>query len=263
LGQESLLYVAEEGGKVVGFIQASDRSGSLSLPAKVHTLQVLNLCIGPHADEEQVATQLIELLAYQAGERGAHRLLVRVPLDDPLLTIFRMHGFRQFATETVLLAEAATPQSAGGLAGARPWHGRDERRIYSLYRRVTPTEVASLEAPTYRDFRALRQGQGQQEVVERLELVAWWQLQRGSGARPDTLSFLAVPGAELAGGLADHSLRATGDRPVWTSLRHYDGALIDALRHRGFETLLDQALLVRDATVTSRAAEKGLVPSFG
>jgi hypothetical protein len=149
------------------------------------------------------------------------------------------------------------------MPGARAWHGRDERRVYSLYRRITPAEVASLEAPTYGDFRSLRVEPGQQEVVERLELVAWWRQQRGSGTRPDTLSFLAIPGAKLAGELADHALQASAGRAAWVSLRHYDGDLIDALRRRGLTTLLDQALLVRDATVRSRAAEKGLVPSFG
>ncbi|MBO0708934.1 MAG: GNAT family N-acetyltransferase [Candidatus Dormibacteraeota bacterium] len=266
LGQESMILVAEDRGKVVGFIQASERSGSGSpaTASKVHTLQVLNLCIKPqHPGEEEIAAALIELLAEQAGERGVHRLVVRVPLDEPLLPTFRMHGFRQFATETVLLTERAQAGGDGKLPGARPWSRRDERRLYSLYRRVTPVDVARLEAPTYRDFRSLRQEPGQQEVVERLELVAWWRLHRGDGTRPDRLAFLAGPGRELAEGLADHALAATAGRPAWVNFRHYDRDLIEAFRRRGFTGILDQALLVRDATVTDRAAQRALVPSFG
>ena len=266
LGQESMILVAEGRGKVVGFIQASERSGSGS-PAtatKVHTLQVLNLCIEPqHPDEEEIAAGLIDGLAHQAGERGVHRLVVRVPLDEPLLPTFRMHGFRQFATETVLFAERACPAGEAKPAGVRPWGRRDERRLYSLYRRVTPQDVAQLEAPTYRDFRALRQEPGQQEVVERLELVAWWRLQRGHGTRPDRLAFLAGPGREVAEELADHALGAVAGRPAWVNFRSYERDLIDAFRRRDFSGILDQALLVRDATVTDRAAQRALVPSFG
>ncbi|MGH7922566.1 MAG: GNAT family N-acetyltransferase [Candidatus Dormibacteraceae bacterium] len=266
LGQESLIFVAEDGSGVVGFIQASDRagSGSLSVASKVHTLQVLNLCIAPHHEDEQaVASALIDLLAEQAGERGVHRLVVRVPLDEPLLPTFRTRGFRQFATETVLLTESAPRGGRHRLTGARPWHGRDERRLFSLYRRVTPSEVARLEAPTYQDFRAMRQEPGQQEVVERLEVVAWWRLQRGDGTRPDTLAFLAAPGRDLAGELVDHTMAAVAGRPAWVNLRHYDRDLIDAFRRRGFSGILDQALLVRDVTVAAPAAQPALVPSFG
>lgn len=266
LGQESMILVAEEQGSVVGFIQASERagSGSPATTGHVHTLQVLNLCIQPqHPDEEEIASALIDLLAGQAGERGVHRLVVRVPLDEPLLPTFRMHGFRQFATETVLLTEHAEAGSTEKLEGARPWGRRDERRLYSLYRRVTPPEVSRLEAPTYRDFRALRQDPGQQEVVERLELVAWWRLLRGDHAQPDRLSFLARPGRDLADELADHALAAIAGRPAWVNFRHYDRDLIDAFRHRGFTGILDQALLVRDATVSARATQPALVPSFG
>jgi GNAT superfamily N-acetyltransferase len=266
LGQESMILVAEDRGKVVGFIQASERSGSGS-PATattVHTLQVLNLCIKPqHPAEQEIASALIDLLAQQAGERGVHRLVVRVPLDEPLLPTFRMHGFRQFATETVLLSENAQPSGEGKLTGARPWGRRDERRLYSLYRRVTPQDVARLEAPTYRDFRALRQDPGQQEVVERLEIVAWWRLQRGDHTRPDRLAFLAVSGRDLAEELADHALGAIAGRPAWVNFRHYDRDLIEAFRRRGFGSILDQALLVRDTSVSDRVVRRALVPSFG
>jgi len=63
--------------------------------------------------------------------------------------------------------------------------------------------------------------------------------------------------------IADHALATAGPGAAWCSLRHYDSLLIDALRARGFSTLLTQALLVREATVRVPVQEKGLVPSFG
>ena len=51
--------------------------------------------------------------------------------------------------------------------------------------------------------------------------------------------------------------------PVWSSLRHYDSHMIDALRGRGFSILLTQMLLVKELALRVPVAEKGLVPSFG
>jgi hypothetical protein len=263
LTQESLLYVGEDQGRVVGFIQASGQTPALSLPSRVTALQVLNLCVANEAVEEEVAPPLLEHLVRQAGHKGVHRLFVRIPLDDPMLAIFRMQGFRQFATESVLFAENPRPAAQGELAGVRPYRGRDERRLYSLYRKVTPSEVAQLEAPSYRAWRASRGLPGQQEVVDRIELVAWSRVYRGSQARPHILSFLALHDPELAGELADHVLRGCDEQPAWASLRHYDAPLIDALRRRGFSTLLNQGLLVRDTAVREPAADQALVPSFG
>jgi hypothetical protein len=39
--------------------------------------------------------------------------------------------------------------------------------------------------------------------------------------------------------------------------------MIDALRGRGFETLLTQALLVKELALKAPVREKALVPSFG
>jgi hypothetical protein len=74
---------------------------------------------------------------------------------------------------------------------------------------------------------------------------------------------MALPEPGLADELADHAIAVTDAQPAWTSLRHYDAHMIDALRGRGFTVLLTQALLVRDVTVTVPLPEKGMVPAFG
>src|SRR4029077_8371344 len=104
LSQETLIYVAEDAGKVVGVIQASGQPLGLDLP-RATVLQVLNLQVVEGADSEEVAPALVEHLCNQALERGAHRLFVRLPEGDALLTVFRMRGFRQYATEVVVYAE--------------------------------------------------------------------------------------------------------------------------------------------------------------
>src|SRR5579864_8904330 len=273
LSQETLLYVAEENGKVLGFIQASGQPMSLDL-RRARVLQVLNVADG--ADPEEVAPALVQHLCNQALEKGALRLFVRLPDRDPLLPACRLQGFRQYATEVVVYAEKPVTRSDQFPDGIRPIKRGDDRRLYQLYRQVTPQGVSQLEAPTYREWRALHGGEWtgrlaargsdkQEQVVDRIELVGWVKVERSSGARPHTLNFMALPEDPLPGELADFGLSMLGDSesPAWSSLRHYDSHMIDALRGRGFSVLLTQLLLVKELAVRVPVREKGLVPSFG
>jgi hypothetical protein len=261
---ETLLYVAEEPGRLIGFIQASSRPAGINLPVAT-SLQVLNVCVAAGADADEVAPPLVEHLCNQALTRGVQRLFVRLPVDDPLTQIFRMQRFRQYATEHLLYAETPEPAPKPAANGFRSARGRDAALLYQLYRKVTPLGVAQVEAPTFREWRSLRHGADQEMVLERVELLGWFQLQRGSSTSPHTLSFLALPEDTVPDELTAQALSLLDGRagPVWSSLRHYDSHMIDALRGRGFTTLLTQSLMVKELAVRVPLAEKGLVPSFG
>ncbi len=274
LSQDTLLYVAEDKGKVVGFIQASGKGTALDL-TRAKVLQVLNLQVVDTGESENIASALVDHLSNQALQRGVHRLFVRLPDRDPVLPVFRMRGFRQFATEQILYADHARRGITPEPEGARPVKRGDGRRLYHLYRKVTPGHVSQLEAPTYREWRALHgewtgrlsaRGSNKEEVVvDRSELVGWVTAERSSGAQPHTLNFLALPEPPLPDEVADLGLGLLRDlrTPVWSSLRHYDSHMIDALRGRGFSVLLTQMLLVKELALRVPVAEKGLVPSFG
>jgi len=267
LAQETLIYVAEDNGKVVGYVQASGQPVSLDL-RRARVLQVLNLQVADDADADEVAPALVQHLCNQALERGALRLFVRLPDRDSLLPAFRLQGFRQYATEQVLYSERPKQRSDDYPLGLRASKRGDERRLYQLYRKVTPQGVSQLEAPTYREWKALHAGEAAGSyVVDRIEVVGWVRMQRGGGARPDTLQFMALPENPLPAELADYGISLLGesDAPAWSSLRHYDSHMIDALRGRGFTVLLTQLLLVKELAVRvpKPAREKGLVPSFG
>lgn len=274
LYHETLLYVIEEEGKVIGFIQASNRPAAIGLVGAT-TLQVLNLCVDPAADTDEAARLLIDHLDNQAIERGIQRLFVRLPLEDPLTAIFRKHSFRQYAVESVLYTEKPAGKQSLELEGMRQERGRDHALVYQLYRKLTPRGIATIEAPNYREWRSLqgewfghhriRGESDEQFVVDRTEIVGWLRVQRSSSTRPHTLSFMALPEDHLPDELADHALGLLGQRPgpVWSSLRHYDSHMIEALRSRGFETLLNQSLMVKELAVRVAAREKGMVPSFG
>jgi predicted N-acetyltransferase YhbS len=275
LTQETLIYVAEENGKVIAFIQASGQPLGLDL-RRATVLQVLNLQVAEESDSDEVAPALVEHLSNQALERGALRLFVRLPERDPLVPAFRMRGFRQYATEVVVYADKPVMRSEQFPDGVRPVKRGDHRMLYQLYRKVTPQGVSQLEAPTYREWRSLHGGEWtgrlaargsdkQEYVVDRVEVVGWVKAERSTGARPDTLNFMALPEGPLPGELADFGLSLLGDSeaPTWSSLRHYDSHMIDALRGRGFSVLLTQLLLVKELAVRVPVREKGLVPSFG
>lgn len=274
LTPDTLLYVAEESGKVAGFIQASGKPLGLDLQ-RAKVMQVLNLQVVDSPESEDVAAALVEHLSNQALQRGAHRLFVRLPDRDQLLPVFRLRGFRQYATEQILFAEHVRRGITPSPEGARAVKRGDARHVYQLYRKVTPQHVSQLEAPTYSDWRALhgdwtgRLGGGasntEEVVVDRIEVVGWVRVDRSSGAQPHTLTFLALPERPLPDELADLGLKllGDGDTPVWSSLRHYDSHMIDALRGRGFSVLLTQLLLVKELALRVPVREKGLVPSFG
>ncbi len=275
LSQETLMYVAEDNGRVVGFIQASGQPLGLDL-RRARVLQVLNLQVADGVDSDEVAPGLVQHLCNQALERGALRLFVRLPERDPLLPAFRLQGFRQYATEVVVYAEKPVMRSDQFPEGLRAIKRGDNRMLYQLYRKVTPQGVSQLEAPTYREWRAMHGGEWtgrlsargsdkQELVVDRVELVGWVKVERGSRTRPDTLEFMALPEQPLPGELVDFGLSMLGESeaPAWSSLRHYDSHMIDALRGRGFSVLLTQLLLVKELAVRVPVREKGLVPSFG
>jgi len=245
LAQDTLIYVAEEKGKVVGYIQASGQPLALDL-RRARVLQVLNLQVADEVDADEVAPALVQHLCNQALERGAMRLFVRLPDRDALLPAFRLAGFRQYATEQVLYSEKPRQRSDEYPLGIRPTRRGDDRRLYQLYRKVTPQGVSQLD---------------------RIEVVGFVRVQRGGAARPDTLQLMALPEHPLPAELADYGISLLGDSetPAWSSLRHYDSHMIDALRGRGFTILLTQLLLVKELAVRvpKPVREKGLVPSFG
>jgi GNAT superfamily N-acetyltransferase len=271
--QDSLVYVAEDDGRLIGFIQASGRPQGAAL-GTVTSLQVVNLVVGPDARVESVAPDLIEHLANQAIGRGIERLFVRLPTDEATIPVLRRYGFQQYATEHVLYAEAPEPRSQSVPFGLRDAKGKDLRLLYSLYRKVTPMGVAQMEVPNYKEWRRLKsepilrlgRAHVEQFVVDRVELVGWAGIQRaGSPTRPHTLSFLALPEPGLSEELADHAIAALGTPagPAWSSLRHYDAHMIDALRGRGFETLLNQSLMVKELALRAPMRQKALAPAFG
>jgi len=198
--------------------------------------------------------------------------------------VYKRQGFRAYATEHALLAEAVPARPLADVAGWRPMRREDELAVYLLYRAATPREVSAVEGATFREWRQnFQQGswrsrlprasRQRQFVVDRVQVMAWMGLTPGSGARPNTLGLLSLP--EPPGLLEELVQRSLGylaghrPGPVWCSLRHYDQRAIQLLQHEGFEVIASQALMVRElalkvpARVRVRVKDKALVPQYG
>jgi hypothetical protein len=239
---------AREG--IVGFIQAQ------APPGKAGTLQILNLCVTGTATGHFAREQLLTQLTNHGAERGIHRFLVRLPLDDPLVGLFLERGFVQVATEQILYSDDVPPPRAGGRLALRPARREDIGSLYLLYLRTTPSHVASLEGTSLKSWQAgfadgtmtrIGRDDARHLVLEDPGVVGWAAIRPASAVRPTLLSLMCdghVP--QLREALVDGALRELPPGPVTSVLRHYDSELIRTLQQRGFAIYGTQLLLVRD-----------------
>jgi ribosomal protein S18 acetylase RimI-like enzyme len=274
------VYVMEDAQRrsIQGFVQAE----TAALGANVW--QILNLCLNPELATFQDGTALLDHLFNEGLKRGVTKFIVRVPIDDPAVELFRARGFTSYATEHALLNESIDKRSAPAVPGWRPMRREDELGLYLLYVATTPKPVAAVEASNFAEWRRSfqpgswsariprRAGQPRY-VVERVQVIGWMSLVPGGGGRPHSLGLMAsATPAELWPALLQRSLAYVAEHqpgPVWCSLRHYDEIGIRLLQKEGFEVIASQILMVREmplkvpAPARVRVRDKRLVPQYG
>src|SRR5438093_13510564 len=109
------VYVMEDGRRhtIQGFVQAENAAlGS-------HVWQILNLCLSPDLDRFQDGTALLDHLFNEGLKRGVTKLIVRVPVGDPIADPFKARGLRAYAREHAHLTERLDPRQAP-VVPARP-----------------------------------------------------------------------------------------------------------------------------------------------
>ena len=279
-----LLYVLEQGGKVVGFIQGEVLSTSNSRVRRgVEAVRVLNLSLAPDLPAT-AGGALIDHLCNAALELGVSRVYVRLPEAHGAVESFRAHLFREYVRDRVFYRANLEGLKAGeGPAGLRKVRRKDLLGLFTLYLAATPKPVSQVEAPDFAQWRLIYENEwlerfghraGSAYVVDDAELAGWLGVLQGSPGRPHTISLLARTRAGERGPQQALLERAVADLrdtpgPVWCNLRNYDTGTTRVLQEAGFELLAGQALLVRDmrapvrALAPRRRKEKAMAPVFG
>ncbi|MHB8717925.1 MAG: GNAT family N-acetyltransferase [Candidatus Dormibacteria bacterium] len=242
---------------IVGFIQAE------AIGSRPAVWQIVNLCVSSSGAGHFARDRLLTDLCNRGLEQGVTRFHVRLPVDHPLVGMFLEHGFTQFATEQILFCDHPESLAAQGPPQPlRPMRREDTGGVFLLYQRVTPSQVASFEAPSLKVWQAsfsggvlARQGRDDARMLlaEEGGIVGWASVRPAHGGRPTVLALLCeAHDARLREAFLDAVLAELPPQPVSCVLRHYDSELIRALQQRGFAVFGTQLLLVRDLGVKVR-----------
>jgi len=277
-----LLYVLEQSGKVMGFIQAEVLSNGTAARVRraEEAVRVLNLSLAPELSPT-AGGALIDHLCNEALEMGVARVYVRLPEGHGVVESFRAHGFVPYARDRVFYrANLDGLEPGDGPPGLRRARRKDLLGLFTLYLAVTPKVVSQMEAPDFAHWRLLYESEWLERfnrrtahamVVDAGELDGWLGVQPGSPGRPHTLSMLARSDS-LAPALLARAVRELVSQPgpAWVNVRNYDTATTRVLQDAGFEGLAGQELFVRDMRAAARALaagrrkdEKALAPAFG
>jgi hypothetical protein len=280
-----MLFVLEERGRVMGFIQGEIlTAGDSRVRQRPAAVRVLNLSLATTLSSS-AGGALIDHLCNAALQQGAARIYVRLPVDHPATESFRAHLFRPYARDRVFYRDDLAGLHPGPAdAGLRAARRRDLGAIFNLYLAATPRAVSQLEAPDFAQWQALHEsewnaglsrGPGRGWLLERAEVLAWLGLQPGAPGRPHTIALMVRSDAGADGDvqqrLLGEAVRRLARHPAaaWCNVRNYDTTTTRVLQEAGFAGLTGQELLVRDlrspaaVPVRKQKKEKAFTPAFG
>lgn len=228
----------------------------------------------PNTQTEEVATVWYRLLLHlciMAGERRVQRLFAWVPADSSAEEVFRQAGFAVYCHEQ-LFWHSPVDASSGKLSprvnSLRPENQRD---VQKLYHKITPRLVLQAEElnnqcgdfllyPSY--LLGSEQGYALYGYCEEIEGY----LHITAGLRGVCLRLLIRPEAsDCATELLDHALAVIShypSRPLYCTVRDYEGGLQAILEERGFALANTYSLLVKHTTVHVKEPARKLVPKL-
>jgi hypothetical protein len=210
-------------------------------------------------DDTSVLMSLLDRVASDAGDEGAEKVFLRVPIDSDVLTTARRCGFVPYTSEIILRRDDQSPSShgVGASAGAlRRWARADAYATFRVYNLWTPEAVRRVEAATFREWQAAREKLGpraHQWVSETNGRVTGWLRTAASGeeGRFEIMADPTEPG--VVEGLVEAALARLAEQSlVHCRVHQFAGGLQSCLEERGFRAVREFVLLARPIARTVR-----------
>lgn len=226
----------------VGRGQAQPVIGQFRMRAHDHLAQLVLLAPLEPEPEGGAWLGLLDAVAYEAGRRGAHMLTAEVDELSPLFPLMRQGGFAVYARQEIWRWSGELPQGSVRAPQGEVAEETDEDTldIQLLYSSIVPRLVQPIAVPSRESSGLVYRKDGR---VQAYIAVSYGR----SGTYLMPFMHPDVLGSEAASVLLAVIARvARAERaPVYVCVRRYQDWLGDSLRDLGFETLIQQAVLVR------------------
>ncbi len=198
--------------------------------------------------------ELVESLAYAAGDHGAHNLVADIDENSPAFEQLRQAGFAIYARQRIWgLHRELEHRQPSDSESWRVETERDRESAQSLYLDIVPGLVRQVEKPPLRPGHNLvhaRDG----------ELLGYLDVERG--ARGSWVQPFFHPAAsDFAELLTGFLHQAPHDRPVYVCVRSYQSWMGGPLERLGFEPVADQAVMVKRLAVAVRRHATSALPA--
>ena len=243
--------------------------------------------LAPSLDEDRGRArawgQLLDGASVETASQGIQRVFANLPDSGEEVDVFQHAGFTLYAEEDVYRLTGSLPEMPGESDPIpRPQRPEDWPAVQKLCVAVTPQRIRQAEGgiAVTADWGkncqryVLPGGQGD-DLLASLSVCPgrhahWLRLLVHPDAqrRPDVQPTGPSSGAQ-AGGIADAMIRfgfgilaAQPSRPVYCSVRQYEGGVRVALEAFGFEPLTTRALMVKHTLAWSKVATPELAPAL-
>jgi hypothetical protein len=199
---------------------------------------------------------LLDSLGQSAGERGAQHLIADVDEQSPIFEEMRNAGFAIYSRQRIWCLEKR-PEIEDP-PGSEIWQSNfdsNESAINHLYLNIVPALVQQVELPPKIDRKDL-------SYWHEDEILGFLDIERGPlGVWIDPFIHPAVENLDelLVSFLAHYS--DSQRRPLFFSVRSYQGWIGHALERLGFEPHSDQAVMVKRLAVSIRRPALSPIPS--